>query len=172
MDSNRIDDLLEKYWECETSIEEEKELRTYFNKSEYDKKYADVAPLFKYYEREQKIGGLDSFFDQRILAEIENVQPKSKKKEGSIIALFGNIAKVAAVGLILVTAGYFIKEELSKEEMKPYVSDTFEDPEKAFEETKKALQMISKNFNKGRKEVRKLSTFNEAQEKVKEDNQL
>lgn len=171
MDSNRIDDLLEKYWECETSLEEEKELKAYFNKSEYDKKYADVAPLFRYYDREQKVGGLDSFFDQRIMAEIENVQPKAKGK-GKVLTLFGNIAKVAAVGLIVVTAGYFIKEELSKDEMKPYVSDTFEDPEKAFEETKKALQMISKNFNKGRKEVRKLSTFNEAQEKVKADNQL
>ncbi len=171
MDSNKIDDLLKKYWECETSLDEEKELRAYFNESEYDKKYANVAPLFRYYEREQKIGGLDNFFDQRILDEIENIQPKVKKKS-KIIELFGNVVKVAAVGLILITAGYFIKEELSKEEMKPYVSDTFEDPEKAFEETKKALQMISKNFNKGRKEVKKLSTFNEAQEKVKENNQL
>jgi hypothetical protein len=170
MDSNRIDDLLKKYWECETSLEEEKELKTYFNQ-EFDQKYKDVAPLFRYYEKEQNTGGLDGFFDERILAKIEKPQ-ESIKKRGLLINMFLNASKVAAVGLIIATAGYFIKEEMSKEELKPYMSDTFEDPEKAFEETKKALQLISKNFNKGRKEVRKLSTFNEAQEKVKSDNQL
>ena len=73
---------------------------------------------------------------------------------------------MAAVGLILVTATYFIRDDYKKT-----TADlgTFETPEEAFEETKKALQMISKNFNKGRKEAKKVAVFNTAQEKIKKD---
>ncbi len=170
MDSERIDKLLAKYWECETSLEEENELKAYFNKDGFEEKYKNVAPLFRYYEQERTTGKLDGLFDEQLLAAIEDKKPMGSG--GKIINMFFNVAKVAAVILILITAGYFIKEEMDKEEMKPYMTDTFEDPEKAFEETKKALKLLSKNFNKGRKEAQKLSTFNEAQEKVKAENQL
>jgi hypothetical protein len=172
MDSDRIDILLEKYWECETSLEEEKELKDYFTSGEVDARYSSVAPLFHYYEQEKGVG-LDAFFDERMLAQLEKEEPKKKViKSGKLVMLFSNIAKVAAVGLIVVTAGYFIREEMGKDEIKPFIVDTFDDPEKAFEETKKALQLISKNFNKGRKEAKKLTTFTDAQEKVKSNNQL
>ncbi len=169
MDSNRIQELLEKYWECETSLEEEQELRAYFSNGDIDEQFKDEAPLFQYYVNEKKDGGLDGLFDEQVLAELEKSQV-SRPKKGNAVQLFFNLAKVAAVGLIIVTAGYFIREEMNKQEVQPYLTDTFEDPQKAFEETKKALQLISKNFNKGRKEVKKLSAFNEAQEKIKENN--
>lgn len=169
MDSKKIDQLLEKYWECQTSLEEESTLKEYFNAGVIEEKHKEVAPLFQYYTIEKKEGQLSGMFDEQVLAAIEKEGMPIKKK-GKVISFFSDIAKVAAVGLILITAGYFIKEEVEKENTQPLLSDTFEDPQKAFEETKKALKLISDNFNKGRKQAKKISTFNQAQDKIKENN--
>lgn len=169
MDSERIKKLLDRYWECETTLEEEKELREYFASDQVDDQFKDVAPLFQFYKNEKHTTTLDGMFDQDVLNQIE-AESAPEPKKGKLVVMFANISKVAAVALIVVTAGYFIKQEMAKEEVKPYLTDTFDDPQQAFEETKKALQMISKNFNKGRKQAQKVSTFNEAQEQVKENN--
>lgn len=176
MDLDRIEQLLERYWECETTLEEEKELKKFFNSDKVPPKWQSVAPLFQYYEEEKKNGGLDGLFDEKVLAQIQAQEPSggSGAGKGNVVRLFYNIGRVAAVGLILITAGYFVREEYinKKDTMDPYLADTFEDPKVAYEETKKALMMISRNFNKGRKEVQKVGVFNEAQEKIKDTEAL
>ena len=54
MDCKYIEQLLERYWQCETSLEEEAQLRAFFNGS-------DVP--------EQEVG-LGADFDARVLAEV------------------------------------------------------------------------------------------------------
>lgn len=175
MDLDRIEQLLERYWECETTLEEEKELKKFFNSGNVPQKWQSVAPLFEYYETEKQTGQLDGLFDEQVLAQIESQGGKGAAAgQGKIVKLFSSIAKIAAVGLILITATYFVTEEYTnkKDTMDPYLADTFEDPKVAFEETKKALMLISKNFNRGRKEAQKIGVFNEAQEKIKETEAL
>ncbi len=169
MDFDRIDRLLEKYWEGETSLDEEKELRDFFEGTEVPDKWKSVEPLFRYYTHERKTGKLDGLFDQKVLAQVETVHEVGR---GRVKKLFYDLARVAAVGLILVTATYFIRERYLSQKDDPYIVDTFEDPKEAFEETKKALMMISRNFNKGRREAKKVGAFNDAQEKVKSGNEL
>lgn len=175
MDLDRIEQLLAKYWDCETTLEEEKELKEFFNSEGVPPKWQAIAPLFRYYADEKKNGKLDGLFDEQVLAQIEAKQGSaSPGGEGKVVRWFYDMAKVAAVALILITAGYFVREEYinKKDKMDPYIADTFEDPKEAFEETKKALMLISKNFNKGRKEVQRVGVFNEAQEKIKETEAL
>ncbi|MEM6362319.1 MAG: hypothetical protein AAF149_02910 [Bacteroidota bacterium] len=164
MDLDRIERLLAKYWECETSVEEERELQLFFLSDEAPDKWKSLIPLFQYYKHERDEKKLDTMFDERVIAQIE--KKPSIRKHVKVRKLFYDIARVAAVGLILVTATYFIRDDYKKT-----TADlgTFETPEEAFEETKKALQMISKNFNKGRKEAKKVAVFNTAQEKIKKD---
>ena len=55
----------------------------------------------------------------------------------------------------------------------PEVVDTYDDPKMAFEETKKALMMISKSFGTAEEQAKKINLFNKAQEEIqnkKEDN--
>ena len=52
MDSD-IKRLLERYWECETSLEEEQELRDYFNKNEVPEDWKETALLFKYFDSQK-----------------------------------------------------------------------------------------------------------------------
>ncbi|MTI19554.1 hypothetical protein E1176_00825, partial [Fulvivirga sp. RKSG066] len=168
MDFERIEQLLAKYWECETSLVEEKELRKFFSEEEVPDHLMPYKSLFVYYEQERQDGQLDEVFDKSVLNKISSLQESGAPKKGKVVRLFYDISRVAAVVLVVVTAGYFVKQEYmdKKEEVQPYLTDTFEDPQAAFEETKKAFKMISANFNKGRQEARKVGVFNDAQEKA------
>jgi len=170
MDLNRIEQLLEKYWECETTLEEEKELKTFFKGSDVPEHLKSYVPMFQYYTEEKRSGQLNDVFDKDLVAKIKGLNQGNGQSQSRVVKLFYDMGKVAAVILVVITAGYFVKQEYmeKKDSGKPYLSDTFEDPQKAFEETKKALKMISTNFNKGRKEVRKLGTFHDAQQKARD----
>ncbi|UII24424.1 hypothetical protein LVD15_13945 [Fulvivirga maritima] len=170
MDLDRIEHLLAKYWECETSLEEEDELKEFFTHQPVPEHLKSVASLFQYYEAEGEKDELGAEFDELILAELEN----KKSGKGKVIKWVNDALKVAAVLVILATAGYFMQKEYQdkKENLEPYVTGTFEDPEKAFEETKKALMLISKNMNVGKKQVEKVGVLHEAQKKVKETETL
>lgn len=168
MDSSKIEALLAKYWECETSLEEEQQLRDYFRQKEVPGHLASYKPLFHYYEKAGNTPILDAGFDKKVLGAINAKQQVASK--GKVVSMFSNLAKIAAVILVVVAAGYFIKQEYTskKDKVDELTNiDTFEDPQKAFEETKKALQVISANFNKGRKQASKVAVFHDAQEKAK-----
>lgn len=164
MDLDRIETLLEKYWECETSVEEEKELTEFFAGEQVPEKWRSFKPLFQYYQQERKADALDGMFDETIIAQIE--PKRSFPRTGNLKKLFYNVARVAAVGLIIAIAGYYLREDYKTTTAE---LGTFDDPKEAYEETKKALMMISKNFNKGRKQAQKVSVFNEAREKIRKD---
>ena len=70
MDYRRIEDLLEKYWSCETSIEEEEELRAFYTKQEIPEPFSRFKTLF-IYQKKEKETGLNNAFDQKILRKIE-----------------------------------------------------------------------------------------------------
>ena len=159
MDSKQIEQLLEKYWNCETSLEEEKMLRDYF-RGEVPESLKETADLFRYFEMQQAnaVGGSD--FDAAVIKQI-----KHQKPEGKSVKMFINYARIAAGLIVVVTATYFVRLEVRKA-YPPEIVDTYSDPKLALEETKKALMMISKGFNKAQKEAGKIKAFNEAEEKL------
>jgi hypothetical protein len=69
MDYKYIEQLLEKYWNCETSVEEEQILRSFFRQKELPEHLLRYKSLFAYQEAEKDIK-LGDDFDSRILAEI------------------------------------------------------------------------------------------------------
>ena len=54
MDYNNIKQILEKYWEGETSLQEENLLHEYFNSDDVVEELKDVQPMFQYFKEEQK----------------------------------------------------------------------------------------------------------------------
>ncbi len=154
MDS-KIKELLERYWNCETTLEEEHELRSYFNTETVPDELKDTAALFRYFESQKKI-------------ELKKVvvHPTMKTRSadnGKMVKMFFTSAKIAAGVLVLVAATYLVRQEVRKSYPEEVV-DTYSDPQLAFEETKKALMMISKTFGKAKQEAGKISVFNEAEQ--------
>ena len=53
MDSKYIEQLLERYWQCETSLEDEAELRAFFSGSDVPKHLLRYKDLFVYQQLQQ-----------------------------------------------------------------------------------------------------------------------
>lgn len=162
MDSKHIEHLLDKYWACETSLEEEVELKDFFNKEEIPKYLQAHAPLFKYLKEENTNPTLGDAFDEEILQTLDQKAGKQVWYEPYF--------KVAAVLTFLAIASFALTKFLNQQEQSVHLTDTYENPEDAFEETKKALILISKNIGKGRIQTQKIANFHQAEEKIKNNN--
>lgn len=138
MDS-QIKGLIEKYWNGETDLNEEKQVREYF--------------------RTHDGSGLeDQFFNQ--LASQQQVVPEKAFRHPGQQIRFKRIIAAAAAIIILFTVSVW---------MFPAKPDKFavNDPAEAFEITKASLQMVSNGLNKGKTYSNELAKFNEAKTIIK-----
>jgi hypothetical protein len=168
MDSNKIEALLNKYWNCETSLEEEQQLRDYFKQGNIPEQLKEAASLFRYFELQKKKSLNDVAFDSQVLSK---TRPAGK---GIMMKVVYNSMRIAAGLLVVVMAVWFIRERVRStdtETATTEVVDTYDDPKIALEETKKALLMISKSFGRAKEETKKINILNDAQQEIKKDKQ-
>ena len=99
MDYKYIEQLLERYWEGETTLQEEAILRTFFNQEDVP---AGLMKYKSFFECGLQEETLDDDFDARILSSIG--QEESKVKMISLSRL-KPLFKAAAVVAILLTIG-------------------------------------------------------------------
>lgn len=78
MDYKYIEQLLDRYWACETSLEEERILRAFFSQDELPAHLAKYKALFGY-EQQQKEIRLGEDFDQRVLKMVGETQEPKKE---------------------------------------------------------------------------------------------
>jgi len=154
-----MEELLNKYWNCETTLEEEKQLREYFAGNNIPERWNDTAALFHYFEENKKKSLNDLAFEGQVMRNIH--APKQSK----LVRLVYNTMRIAAGLAVVLVAGWFIRNEVRTTTPQAIV-DTYDDPKLAFEETKKALLMISKSFGTAEEQAKKINMFNEAQEEI------
>lgn len=152
MDS-RIDELLERYWIAETSIEEERELKELISVSDLEE-YEEIKVLLGYYEDESKVV-LDGDFDEELLQLIEDQSETKVIKMNTLFRKYSSIA--AAVLVLFMSSLMFMKDQESLTS-----EDTFESPEEAYVELKKQLLMVSNYMNKGNPAIHELSSLGSA----------
>ena len=160
MESQTMNELLEKYWRGETTREEEAQLRQHFRDHEPPGHLRHVAALFQHYEARPR---LDDDFDRRLEARLD---------EGKTAMMWPTLLKVAAVVAIFLGGALWLKrtylEETPAAPVAVVTSDTYEDPERAYQEAKQALLLVSSLMNEGTEHLTKLEEFDEAQQAVKE----
>jgi hypothetical protein len=159
MDSKRLEDLMARYWECETSLEEEQELHQYFATEPVPEQWKEAATLFRYFEKQRKLG-VAANFDESVVSRI-------KAPRGKMTSLVQISLRIAAGVAVVLAAVFFVRQEIRKNDNELVFEDTYDDPQKALEETKKALMMISKGFGRAEAQAKKINLLNEAQDKVK-----
>lgn len=162
MDSEKLNDLLAKYWNCETSLEEEEQLRTFFSQTDGPQHLADAASLFRYFDNQKTKSLADAAFDDEVLKKLR----RSSAGAGKVRALMLNSMRIAAGIAVLIAAVWLVRMEL-RQSTPPEMADTYSDPKMAFEETKKALMMISRSFGTAEEQAKKINLFNEAQKEVR-----
>ena len=109
MDYKYIEQLLEKYWNCETSVEEEQILRSFFRQKELPEHLLRYKSLFAYQEAEKDIK-LGDDFDSRILAEIERSVVKARRL--TLHTRFMPLFKAAAAMALLFSIGGVVKHSM------------------------------------------------------------
>ena len=167
MDLNRVKILLERYWNCVSTVEEENELKLLFNSNDVPDELKESAALFKYFEQ-QKQATLNEKFNEEIIEKIKLQQSPTVIK---INRGLQNYMRVAAAILVILGASFIFRMEFWQGE-KPkllLVEDTFQTPEEAYAETKKAFMLIAEKMNSGRKQAQKISIMNKAESKIKKE---
>ncbi|GEP91161.1 hypothetical protein SAMN05660909_01889 [Chitinophaga terrae (ex Kim and Jung 2007)] len=155
MDYKLISGLVEKYWEGETSLEEEAILREFFSTphTALPPDLEEAAPLFSYLHTE---------------AVREVVWPGEETKVVKLSPV-QHWMKYAAMLLMALGLGYGLQhrgERAEITETRITAQHMEDDPRYALEETKKALRLLAKNLNKGTTQMQKLSYFNDATEVI------
>jgi hypothetical protein len=164
MEFNKIRELLDRYWDGTSTLEEEEALRSFFSRdiTSLPADLKEAQPLFSYFAAERDI-------PMPVFPDIEiPVAPMPERPVKQMI--WQHWMKYAAMLLVAVGIGYASRQAQTKQtRIMASLSeqDTFDDPEKAFAVTQKALQLLSRNLNKGTTQMQKLAYFNEATEKIK-----
>lgn len=104
MDYKYIEQLLERYWNCETTLEEERILRTFFSQKDIPVRLLPYRDLFSYEQTETTEDELGDDFDARVLALINEPEPV-KARTISMRQRLAPLFKAAAVVAIVITLG-------------------------------------------------------------------
>nr|WP_315258139.1 hypothetical protein [uncultured Flavobacterium sp.] len=146
MEFNKMEALLEKYFEGETSIAEENELKNYFSSSNVAPHLEQYKPLFGYFVEAKK----ENFE--------KDIPLISKKKKVAWLSIAASIAVLLGVG----TYVYFNTNEVKgNNEL-----GTYENPKEALEATQKALAMLSNNVNVGVEGIQYIKVYEVTKDKV------
>jgi len=142
MELSNIEKLLEKYFEGETTISEEKELKVYFTRETVPSHLKQYQDLFQYFSEES------------------NISPRGDLQLKTPRRISYKWIGVAAS--VVLAVGVFMARTLPVETAS---KDTFEDPEIALQETKKILNMVSQYMNEGKEGLVYLKEFENTKNK-------
>lgn len=128
MDYKYIEQLLNKYWECETSTEEELILRSFFSQDDIPENLSQFAPLFRQ-QADEHNEGLGTEFDERILGIIEAESGVADHKEKTnIFRLVARqvypLIKAAAVVAVILAIGNVAEKVTMDQDSSGYTPDT------------------------------------------------
>jgi hypothetical protein len=146
MEFNKIEALLEKYFEGETSIFEENELKNYFSS-------ANVAPHLEQYRT------LFGYFEVAKAQKLTNKAVFTSRKRKV------NWLSIAASIVVLLGIGTFTYNNINNTKESKELG-TYDNPEEALQATQKALAMLSDNVNVGIEGVQYLQVYEVTKEKV------
>lgn len=128
---NRLKELLEKYWQCETSIEEERELRTLFSGEKIPQ---DLTGYKTWFAIQKEQAGLSS----------DKTYTIPTQKRGKRTIEYSYFLRIASVVLILLTFGIGIHTHRTQnQKIDEILSETYTNPEDAAKDTREVVAKVS-----------------------------
>ena len=145
MELNKIENLLDKYFDGNTSLKEENILKEYFATNDVPAHLEDYKAMFSYFAQNKEEVSQKS------------VQVKTKKKTWRVNWLMTS----AAALLLFVSVYQFVPKGETK-----FTEAEIKEAQMAFNETKKAFQLISENLNKGNNAIAYLNEYESTKNKI------
>ncbi|HVS95299.1 MAG TPA: hypothetical protein VHE54_02405 [Puia sp.] len=154
MEKTMVIALLEKYWNAETTVAEEKALGDYFRtKEDLDEDLAPYRDIFLYFGEEARVtAGPD--LGQRILDRVGIKEPVRRKTGRSFRVAF--LSAAAVIGALAAGIFLFAPHEHGRQVAAVpdrTIQDTYDDPEQAMAAVRHALMVASKHLNEGRRSL-------------------
>jgi len=151
MDQQRLD----RYWNGETSLEEEQEiLKEMSGATGPDALYFRMISEARKQRSTLKIEDIKSYNQQAVTPAPRTI----------ILPVYRWIASAAAV-LLFAIAGYGLWDYTHGQAQPDIMADSFDDPQKAYEEVREALAFVSTKLNKSQSEalinIKKAGTYAE-----------
>ncbi|MBP6181395.1 hypothetical protein [Flavobacterium sp.] len=146
MELNKIEILLEKYFQGETSIAEENELRNYFSSLDVAQHLEQYKPMFGYFPLAAA---------QMLKQEISL---QSKKRYVGWLSIAASVVVLLGIGTYVF---YNYDNANEKQDL-----GTYDDPEIALRETQKALALLSNNVNLGIESVYYIKEYQDSKELI------
>lgn len=152
MNIHRIEILLSRYFEGETSLAEEKELKDFFRRDDIPEKFLPLKNMFDFAEEENK-QLLDDSFDNQVLKKINEKKSGINKAYRKIYLYIAS--GVAATVLMVIGLFNLVNPRIDQQDI-----DT------AYEQTRDALIYVSSKLNQGMKPASKMGKFNEEMQNI------
>lgn len=111
MDYKYIEQLLEQYWECRTSLEEEAILRSFFAQDDVPASLLPYREMFVAQQESVKESRLDADFDRRMMALIDvRTTHQVKARTVSLNRRWRPFCEVAAILAMVLSVGMAVQQ--------------------------------------------------------------
>jgi hypothetical protein len=165
MNELRLKRLEDKYWQGETTLEEERELKSLARTSPeaLSPEFIQLVGSLSV-ESENPSVQLDDSFESEFWAEVEQ-KNDSKIIRGRFTPL--EFVRYAAAAVVLLCFSFAIWYAVGEAEQAGVIAsvnqeEQFESPEAAFKEAKQALSFASSKLNKAKKPIQNIEKFHQA----------
>jgi hypothetical protein len=142
MEDTYIKGLLDKYWQAETSLEEESALKEYFRGDHVAPELEMYKPVFAFFDQGIR---LPAGLQERVLEKISPAPVRNLYRRGWWYA----VAAVLVVSLAINLTPRSDVQQAPAVAEASVVADTYQDPALALAAVQNALRTVSARMNKG-----------------------
>lgn len=152
MKATEAKQLLEKYFEAQTSMHEEQQLSDYFLSGNVDEEFAPYVGLFAEIEEMKHFEDKDSI-EQSVMEYVLQYEKSAHKSR--LKQLWISVSGIAAMLLVSIGGVWFYQQQ------QPY-KDTFDNPEEAMVYIQTTLHYVSSKYQEGMAELQQFDKLKEA----------
>jgi hypothetical protein len=159
MELDKIENILEKYFQGETTIAEENELKEYFSSSNVAQHLEQYKPMFGYFSQVKQQKSAQVL--ESLAGTAKTIPLQTKKRNVAWLS-------VAASAVVLLGIGtfYYVSQKTTTAVVAQSELGTYDDPEEALAATQKALALLSNNVNVGIESVQYIQEYEQSKNKI------
>lgn len=159
MNIDNINELLERYYNAQTTEAEEEELKRFFLEGQVPPQLANEKEMFLQLQSSTDDANVPEGLEERLSKAIDRWDSDEKSHRNKRILHLQWLESIAASLLIMLSFGWYLYNPT------PARTDTCATPEEAYMEAQKALAHFSMALNKGMKQMETAQRTTESIEK-------
>ncbi len=158
MDPKRIRSLLERYYEGQTTLEEEAELRAFFRQADVPDEFMSEKEMFAFCDEAYAVQP-DKGFEERIMTSL--LAPAMPRQHHRALRRQWTFTLAVAASLLVLVVSVWISSNDRIVRPSATLADTYDDPEEALMKTKETLYAVSQIMNSGTGNLKHLGRFSD-----------